>query len=773
LRILLVDDDADFATSMADILDLEGYRVEVSHSVPDAVRKAEAFTPDVALIDIRIGTESGLDLVASLHRFNPDLTCIMVTAYADTDTAIEALKSGVYDYLRKPFETDELFSVLNRCADRHRLLAEKAASEKARTESEARFRVAFETSPDAIVLAYPDGQIIDANPGFEQMTGYRREQTIGRSSLEIGLWRNSDDRALLLEQLKSFGRVNNMESDFRLSDGSIRRGLISARVVQLSGEQVGLFVVRDIHDQRLKEAAILESEERFRGLVSNISGAVYRCDNDADFTMHYISSPIRNISGYPPGDFVRNKARSYASIIHPDDLETVSRIVAAAVENKKPFTLEYRILHADGSVRWVYEKGFAVYDAEGQVKCLDGVIFDDTDNRMAREGFAASKKQFEELTREYSAVLEGIPDAILLIDPSLRIVWGNAGASQHFNVPQENIRGMDCLELWNCRSNNFKNGIKRVFSTGLPSESIQKTPNGRVWGVKIFPVRGGAGEITSVIQIASDMTEKSRLRDQAARSAHLAALGELAAGVAHEINNPTGMMLLDLPMLKDALNDLMPLLDKNEAALSGVKVGGLSIARFRQEVPHVIDEIYEGAERIKRIVEELKDFSRPSTGEQAVVDLNEVVKKAVSLVRNPLRKATDSFSDQYASAPLLFSGNSLRMEQVLVNLLLNACYAMQDRTGAIGVETSFGKNAKTVRVVVRDEGVGVEKEVLDHITDPFFTSRRESGGTGLGLSVSSRIIDEHKGTLSFESEPGKGMIVTVELPAAGKENDDV
>ena len=166
------------------------------------------------------------------------------------------------------------------------------------------------------------------------------------------------------------------------------------------------------------------------------------------------------------------------------------------------------------------------------------------------------------------------------------------------------------------------------------------------------------------------MTEKARLREQAARSAHLAALGELAAGVAHEINNPTGMILLDLPMLKDALNDLMPLLDKHEAVLGDEKIGGLSIARFRQEVPVVIDEIYEGAERIKRIVEELKDFSRPASGEFAIVDLNEVVKKAVSLVRNPLQNATDYFVNKYADESLLFSGNAQRIEQVMVNLLL-------------------------------------------------------------------------------------------------------
>ncbi len=772
LRILLVDDDVDFVDSMAGILEIEGYPVAVAHTVSEAIEKVDTFAPAVALVDIRIGRESGLDLVATLLEKNPELTCITVTAYADTDTAIEALKMGVYDFLRKPFETSELFAVLHRCADRHKLLAEKKAADASRKESDARFRVAFETSPDAIILAYPGGDVIDVNQGFELLTGYRRDQVVGRNSQEVGLWQNPADRMKLLELLQRYGQANNLEADFRMSDGRIRIGLVSARVVEVGGEQVGLFVVRDVHDLKAKEKAIMETEERFRGVVSNIPGAVYRCIMDEHWTMQYISSPIREISGYAPTDFVQNKVRSFNSIIHPEDRDMVAQQVGAAVENKRAFAVEYRILHADGSTRWVHDRGRAVALDEGLVAKIDGVILDTTESKKAKQALAVSEDRLSEVSREYSAVLEGIPDAIILIDSNLKVVWGNSGASQHFGISQDDLAGMDCTQVWGCQSTSCKNCIKKVFKTGIPSENVQKTPNGRVWGVKIFPIRSGQGEIKNVIQIASDMTEKARLRDQASRSAHLAALGELAAGVAHEINNPTGMILLDMPLLKDALADLLPLLEKHEPTLKDEKIGGLTFERFHQEVPYVIDEIYEGAQRIKRIVEELKDFSKPSTGVLAAIDLNEVVQKAVSLVRNPIKNATDHFTEKYSDMPLLFVGNSQRLEQVMVNLLLNACYAMPDRSGAICVETAFNEENDCVKVVIRDEGVGVDAVSLQQITDPFFTSRRETGGTGLGLSVSSRIIDEHKGTLSFDSELGKGMAVTVELPTAEKVTDN-
>lgn len=765
LRVLLVDDDIDFVASLSGMLEQESYPTATAHSSAQALSLMEAFEPDVALVDIRLGRESGLDLIAQLQEFESELTCVVITAYADTETAIEALKSGVYDYLRKPFEPSALYAVLQRCVERHKLLVEKKAAEEARRESEARFKLAFETSPDAIILAYPGGDIIDVNPGFEELTGYRRDQVVGRNSQEVGLWKNPADRALLMDLLKKLGQVNNLQSEFRLSDGRIRIGLVSARVVEHENEKIGLFVVRDVHDVKLKEKAIMESEERFRSLVSNIPGAVYRCQFDRNWTMHYISAPIRDLSGYRAADFVHNRTRSFASIIHSDDIDHLNETVAAAVSNKKSFMTEFRIVHSDGSVRWVENSGRAIFDEDGTPLSLDGVILDITSNKKALEDLADSEKRFRKLAREHRAVLEGIPDAIFLIDQSRSIVWANRGAAHHFSRQQQDLAGMDVVHFWRQSNEQIIEAVNWVFETDSPVELLQNASDGRKWGIKMFPVEKADGVTPNMILIASDLTEKFRLREQARRSAHLAALGELAAGVAHEINNPTGMILVDMPMLEDAINDLLPLLEEHEPDLKDKKLGGLTYSRFRQEVPLVIEEIQEGAQRIKRIVEELKDFSRPSTGELETLDLNEVMQKAVSLVRNPLKKATDHFSDGYASVPLWFSGNSQRMEQVMVNLLLNACHALPDRSKAIRAETGYSENGKFVKVTISDEGVGIPSEAIKQVTDPFFTTRRDSGGTGLGLSVSSRIIDEHNGTLTFDSEPGKGTAVTVELPA--------
>ncbi|PLX99122.1 MAG: hypothetical protein C0623_10505 [Desulfuromonas sp.] len=767
-RILLIDDDLDFADSMTGLLELEGYPVATASTADEGVALLAEFQPAVALVDIRIGQQSGLDLVVRLHQSDPELTIVIVTAYADTETAIEALKRGVYDFLRKPFEASDLLAVLHRCTDRKRLLEEKKAAERARQESEGRFRIAFETSPDAIILAYPDGAIIDVNHGFEQMTGHRKEQVVGLNSLEIGLWRNSDDRKRMLEQLQGSGRVDNLESDFRMNDGRLRKGLMSARIVHIEDQPVGLFVVRDIHELRAKEQAIIESEERFRSVVSNIAGAVYRCRLDPERTLIFVSRPIEDISGYRSAEFVNNDVRSFVSIIHPDDLEMVRHEIALAMNNGESFSIDYRIVDREDNVRWVNERGRVKSLAGESDPVIDGILFDISESKKTVEQLVESKERLRTIYDEYNIVLDGIPDAILLINSDLKVVWGNKGAHVHFGFSRDELAGLRCSRIWNCAEAGSEAFLRKVFRDGSPYDAVQKTLDGKVCGVKVFPITAANGKVESVIQVASDMTEKMHLREQASRSAHLAALGELAAGVAHEINNPTGTILLNLPMLKDAFADLQPVLEKIEPDLDNMKIAGLPYQTFCQEVPVAIDETTDCARRIKRIVEELKDFSRPAAGEFGNLDLNEVVRTSISMVRNALKNTTDNFKEIYCAHAFACKGNSQRLGQVLVNLLLNACQSLPDRSCGIEVETRIDKATGECLVIVSDEGRGIPEELLTQITDPFFTTRRESGGTGLGLSVSSRIIDEHKGRLEFDSAVGKGTTVTIRLPVAAE-----
>jgi polar amino acid transport system substrate-binding protein len=235
--------------------------------------------------------------------------------------------------------------------------------------------------------------------------------------------------------------------------------------------------------------------------------------------------------------------------------------------------------------------------------------------------------------------------------------------------------------------------------------------------------------------------------------------------VAHEINNPNGLILLNMPILREVYQDAEEVLEARYRLQGDFTLGGLPYSRMRNEVPCLLEEMQEGANRIKRIVEELKDFARQDTSAACeAIDFNSVVQAAVRLVDSSIRSATNHFESLYSPNLPIIQGNSQRIEQVVVNLILNACQSLPDAERRVSLATFYDQKAETVVLRLIDEGTGITPEHIPHLTDPFFTTKRESGGTGLGLSVSATIVKEHGGALTFESEPGSGTTVTLTLP---------
>ena len=198
--------------------------------------------------------------------------------------------------------------------------------------------------------------------------------------------------------------------------------------------------------------------------------------------------------------------------------------------------------------------------------------------------------------------------------------------------------------------------------------------------------------------------------------------------------------------------------------------GRIPYARLRTEIPRLQTEVLEAAGRIRRIVEDLREFARSDPPElRQAVDFNAVVQAAIRLTANAVKKATDHFSADCSAVLPTIRGHAQRLEQVVINLLLNACQALPDRQRGIAVKTAVADGERAICLTVRDEGVGIAAANLPHVTDPFFTTRREQGGTGLGLSVSARIIKEHGGRLEIDSITGSGTELRVILPLDAEE----
>ena len=273
--------------------------------------------------------------------------------------------------------------------------------------------------------------------------------------------------------------------------------------------------------------------------------------------------------------------------------------------------------------------------------------------------------------------------------------------------------------------------------------------------------------------IVQDVTELKRIeeaarvqREELMRADRMISLGILVSGVAHEINNPTQFILLNAPFLENAWKEVAPIVAEHARGNAGLRINGIPGSEMKQEIPAIINEIDRGAERIRSIVSELRTFGRDqSAAELRPSSINEIIEGSLRLMSNHIRRATSNFVTDLDPELPLVEANPQRLEQVVVNLVMNSCQALERPDAAIRVTTSFDATNNSVVMSVKDEGRGIPPENLRNIRDPFFTTKRAEGGMGLGLAVSDRIVQEHNGVLSFESESGRGTTATLSLPA--------
>jgi PAS domain S-box-containing protein len=265
--------------------------------------------------------------------------------------------------------------------------------------------------------------------------------------------------------------------------------------------------------------------------------------------------------------------------------------------------------------------------------------------------------------------------------------------------------------------------------------------------------------------------ERERLHmEELAQADKMITLGTLVSGVAHEINNPTNVISLNTPLIREMWSGSQPVLDAYHRDKGEFFVGRFRYSLLRDRMDELLDGVSEGADRIKRIVNNLKDFARPdpSTMDERV-DVNRVLADTAALLSNPIKKATAHFQVRYGKDLPEITGSPQKLEQVLVNLIQNALESLPDRDGGVHVSTRHDRRRGEVIVQIKDQGRGIPADQLARITDPFYTSRRREGGSGLGLSIAERIVKDHGGTLAFSSRVGKGTTVKVilKVPASG------
>jgi len=294
------------------------------------------------------------------------------------------------------------------------------------------------------------------------------------------------------------------------------------------------------------------------------------------------------------------------------------------------------------------------------------------------------------------------------------------------------------------------------------------------WRVVQLP----AGSTNYIVGAWQDVTEDKRIRQegelrlqQMIQTHKLTALGEVVAGVAHEINNPVSFIAYNVPILEEIWSAVETILSGSSARHPDWEKRGLSFEEVCRNMREIISAFKIGANRISRVVTSLKEFSRSDeTTQKKLMSVPEVIAGALVIVGAQIRRTVSQIEQDIADDVLPVSGHFQKIEQVIANLLINAHQSMpEDRKGKITITTRHLPHLDAVMIAIEDTGRGMDRETLNHVFDPFFTTRRDSGGTGLGLSISYGLIKEHGGTIGVLSHPQRGSRFSIYLPAEGKQ----
>jgi signal transduction histidine kinase len=365
-------------------------------------------------------------------------------------------------------------------------------------------------------------------------------------------------------------------------------------------------------------------------------------------------------------------------------------------------------------------------------------------------------------------ILDSIQAGINILDKDMNILAANTWMDRKYTdkVP---LSGKKCYQVFQERNSvcPWCPAIK-TLEESLPNSArvpyIREGQNRGLMEISVYPMLDESGSVEGVIEYFQDITEQVRDKEKLMQASKMASLGTLVAGVAHEINNPNNFIMLNAPLLQDAWKDALPILEKHAREHGDFKLAGLPFSRISGQISNLFAGITGGSKRIKHIVNDLKDFARQSPiNTRNDVDMNQVIVKTLQLTRKLINKHTDNFQVYYSDDLPLVRGDFQKLEQVIINLVLNACQSLNGKDREVVVRSSYNQDMQAVQVEITDQGEGIFPEDLPRIIDPFFSTRKKTGGTGLGLAVTSSIVKDHGGVLEFLSGSGKGTKVRLYL----------
>jgi len=668
--------------------------------------------------------------------------------------------------------TPEELRLLQLFGDEAALALERARLTEELRDREQRLGAIFAASPDYIYLTDSEGNLLDANPALLKRVGVSLEQMQQKNFMDFFAGDNLAEVVQAVANVRDGQEIRGLEIRARDSQGGIFEYEVNAVPLKEHGAVTTVLnLARDITARKRAQEALRESQERYRAIVENTYDLICELAQDAQYV--YLSPNYPEVLGYMPSELL---GRNALDLVHPTDLPAV---VAAFNSSSDQGQGTFRARHKTGEWRWIESTGKVYHTARGERRAV--IVSRDI----------TARKRAEEAVAQLAAIVESSEDAIISKTLDGIIVSWNAGAQRIYGYAAEEVKGHPISMLAPPARFDEVLQIRERTKRGEHVdhyETVRVRKDGKPIHVSlsISSIKDAAGKIIGISEIVRDLTERKHLESQLALARKLEAIGQLAAGIAHEINTPMQYVGDNTRFLQDAFHDLEELLKSNTQLLAASKTGTVTpelvtqveaaaaaadLAYLSVETPKAIRQSLEGIERVTKIVQAMKEFSHPGTEEKVETDLNRAIDTTITVARNEWKYVAELVTDFDPALPPVpcLPGD---FNQVILNLIVNASHAIaavagdgSPDKGTITVSTRHEGDWVEIRVC--DTGTGIPEAIRSKIFDPFFTTKEVGKGTGQGLAIAhSVIVDKFGGTLTYETTAGKGTTFIIRLPLA-------
>jgi two-component system, sporulation sensor kinase E len=671
--IIVVDDERSILEILEQFLMERGYRVATAETAEAALRLAEADRFDVALIDLKLPDRTGLDLLEPLERANPGMQCIMMTAFASLESTIEALRLNVFDYLLKPFDLLKIGEVVDAAFQQARLKGEGSGA----VERLARKNRELEESARKLgeKLAAINTELTRANESLNRhVTRLRVLYQMGRDISSNENWSDALDRFLM-----AFCKYLEADGAGLLLFSNNEQSLKVRALYQLDG---------DVIETAMSALAAAQRNDTLPSETFTFAGgAKGRATTCLGMTSRWESTIVPLLyKGRWLGFLLINKAyrsrRSYLGDYH--FINTIQTILTEEVANAANISRLRNLKDFNETVLENMNGGVLTADRNGRVMFLNG---------RARE------------------LIDDGGEKTLVFDEVFSNPFGSGGLFERLLSPEGGNSSFECM-------------LTRQRAHPVPVRLNTAT-------VKLDDHHGSA-----VIVIIEDLTARKEMEEELRRADRFRSLGELSAGIAHEIRNPlTGIA--------------------TTAQVLGERLGGN--AETGKYVRVILDEIA----RLDEIIKSLLDFARPVSPRPEEVALSRLIEDGLALMTDKARERGVKlhFDNLLRDDRCLLDGDQVK--QIILNVVLNGIEACGEG-GTVNVYAREASTPAFIEIELADTGCGIPDEIADRLYDPFFTTRAE--GTGMGLSISRKIAESHGGRIYHRSVPGSGTSFFIELP---------